>query len=405
MDVPTPWNIDNYRPIIRSPLYHSTNILSGDDTGYRSVQSHEGGEPIVELQTSNNLILRPVYAWFSIVDWSKNNWALPGSNEIMYARRAVAEWLKLAGELVAQKSDYKIIIVDGFRDFRTQASGFARLFQESLKKWWNPESIATQYDATLLADAIFSFVDVNTRLLDDAPFLESSFRQLSHDLQSDVTPEQLRKEILTAQANNALYEHLRGGKVTWKDGDYWEMKISEHGASLFQFNNNAHTGGGAVDIFLGESRMISGIQKIVPVNHVPFDHMWPESAIDFLEKESHWEKYRATAKKAWPIRNHLLALEIDPDNIPNIQFVKWRDTIRFLTHTMTSLGATYYAAENWHFNIPNLILHPSSWEIAYRWACFDIQTNTGNSCHAILIHGTKWIQTFTGEWAHNMLKK
>lgn len=361
---------------------------------------------MIELEETDNILLRPVYAWISSIDGAVNtsDW-LPGASNKIYVRRAVAEWLRIAAESITEYSDYKLIVVDGFRNYRTQASGFSRLYEISIANWWwNPNAIATQYDAALQADGIFSFVDINMALVDDSLLQAWDCQGLANHLHPDTNPELLRKELLTAQANRALYSHLLWKTPEWPHGEYWTKKILKDGSDLFQFNNNAHTGGGAIDIFLGEKSVVDGIQKIIPVNHVPFDHMGPESAIDFLENPSNWERYKKTAKQKWPIQSYLESLDIKPDDISDVLFIKWRDAIRLLTSTMVWIGATYYYAENWHFNVPNIVVDPKNWKSIYKWTCVKIQTNTWNSCHAILTHGAQGIQTFTGNGAHEMLE-
>ncbi len=389
-------------PIIRHPLRHNPEMFSGDDFGYRNVPSREGNEPMVVLQNSTNIILRPVYAGYESTNGQINTAAsLPGTGEIMYVRQAVAHCLEYAASFIGAQGNNKLIVLDGFRNFQTQAAGFSRLFMESLKF---DRSNAAKYDALTLADGIFSFVDIDMTLVTDSPLTVGDCMSLAERVHWNATPEQIRQELLTWAANLALYIKSTGRDPDIINMSYWWEKLDKYWADLFRFNNNTHTWGGAIDILLGEEREINGIKTWVPINHVPFDHMWPESAIDFLENIANWGLYRATARKAWAIRDYLISIDIDPDSISDKQFEKWRNGIRLLTNTMTGMGATYYCNENWHFNVSNEVRDPKNPnQIVYTWSCSSIQVNTWNSCHAILIHGPQWIQTFTWIGAHEKL--
>jgi hypothetical protein len=395
--------LDNHlEPLVRKPLAHNTSLFSGDDSGYRTVPSEEGWEPMVELQNNTNIIVRPVYAGYSPIDGQISiSSSLPGTGETMYVRRAVAECLEGAANFIAEQSGYQLIVVDGFRNYQTQAAGFSRLFIESLGE--NRSDIA-KYDALLSADKIFSFVDIDASLVADSPLTIEACTKLTNTINWDTTPKQIRQEMLTWAANMALYQQLTKQDFDIVNMQYWWEKLMKHGTNLFQYNNNAHAWGGAIDVLLWEKCEIGGCTRWVPVNHIPFDYMWSESAIDFLENEENWDSYRTSARKEWAIRRYLMSIHINPDNIDDEQFWKWRDAIRLLTNTMTSMGATYYYNENWHFNVPNIIRNPKTQVIEYSWACAWIQQNTWNSCHAILTHGSEWVQTFTGIGAHKMLK-
>lgn len=393
------------QPIIRSPLAHNPNMLSGDDAGYRDVESCDGGEPMVVLRPSSNIIIRPVYAGYSHTDGTHSpDERLPWASEKILVRQSVQRWLQTVVEHISQISWYKLIVVDGFRDYITQASGFSWLFVEALNQpGGNMETLAAKFDAFCSADRIFSFVKTDIALLDDADLTSDHCRWLAEILGKSVTPEDIRRDLLTAAANMALYERHSWKKLWIFDAEYWDKKIWEYGDTLFLFDTNAHAGGWAVDCFLGEEVVIEGKKKIIPVNHVPFDYNWSESQIDFLEKESNWDIYREKAKESWKIRDYCTQIWIDPDNIPDEQFYKWRWAIRLLTNTMTNIGATYYCDENWHFNLPNIVRHPETRETVYESSCVSIQRNTWNSCHAVLVHGKHGIQTFTGKWAHTMV--
>lgn len=356
---------------------------------------------MVILQNDVNIIVRPVYAGYNAVDGQRDiSSSLPWTGETMHVRKAVAYCLGRVANFIAEQSEYRLIVVDGFRNYQTQAAGFSRLFIESLGE---DRSNTAKYDAIISADKIFSFVDINPLLTEDNPLTIEECADLANRINWDITPERLRQEMLTWAANVALYQQLTQQDIDIVNMKYWWEKLIKHGTNLFQYDKNAHAWGGAVDVLLGEKCEIDGHIRWIPVNHVPFDHMWPESAIDFLENKMNWDSYRVAAKKEWTIRKYLISIHIDPDNISDTQFEKWRNAIRLLTNTMTSMGATYYCNENWHFNVPNIIHNPETKKIEYASVCSSIQKNTWNSCHAILSHGSKWIQTFTGMGAHRML--
>jgi len=220
-------------PIIRTPLHHSPELLSGDDTGYRNVPSHEGNEPMVPLQNNKNIIIRPVYAGHNAINGQINTASsLPGTGELMYTRQAVAHCLEQAAAFIAEQSEYRLIAVDGFRNFQTQAAGFSRLFMESLG---GDRSDTAKYDALLSADGIFSFVDIDMAQVENSPLTIADCVRLATKVNGDPTPEQIRKEILTGEANVALYQRLigqdtglidMGGVLARKTGHLWERFIS-----------------------------------------------------------------------------------------------------------------------------------------------------------------------------------
>ena len=84
----------------------------------------------------------------------------------MHVRKAVAYCLGRVANFIAEQSEYRLIVVDGFRNYQTQAAGFSRLCIESLGE---DRSNTAKYDAIISADKIFSFVDINPLLTEDNP--------------------------------------------------------------------------------------------------------------------------------------------------------------------------------------------------------------------------------------------
>lgn len=135
---------------------------------------------MVELQNNTNIIVRPVYAGYSPIDGQISiSSSLPGTGETMYVRRAVAECLEGAANFIAEQSGYQLIVVDGFRNYQTQAAGFSRLFIESLGE---DRSDTAKYDALLSADKIFSFVDIDASLVADSPLTIEACTKLTNTI-------------------------------------------------------------------------------------------------------------------------------------------------------------------------------------------------------------------------------
>lgn len=372
--------------------------FDGDDTGYRHVISREWWEPLVQLEANPNLIIRPVYAGYSrIHGWFDLTEVLPGTTgNTLYVRKAVAEWIKRLSDYVSRKHGYKLIVVDGFRHYETQASGFSRLFLDML---WNRSTLSEIYWAWLRADWIFSFVDTQKMDLSWGSHREREIALIAEKVQK--SPSEVKQELQTMFYNLALYRKSTNIAVPFIPEV--DQLIQDSPENIFYFQNNAHAGGGAVDIFLWKEHA----GNIVPINHVPFDFCGKngESTIDFLEKRENWEMYRTLAKKDERVRTYLKSIWVDPDDIPDTQFIEWQSAIRILYNWVKRMWGTTYNGENWHFNFWNIVLDPENNEEIHRGLCTQIQEKTGNSCQAILIHGPeKGIQTFTGNGAHEILR-
>lgn len=373
--------------------------FDGDDAGYRNVLSREWWEPLVQLKANKDLIIRPVYAGYSRIHGQFDpTEVLPGTTEnTIYARKAVVEWVKKLSDYISKKHDYKLIVVDGFRHYETQASGFSRLFLGIL--WNRDNTLGEIYWAWLRADGIFSFVDTQKRDFSWDSYREREIALIAEGVQK--SPSEVKQELQTMFCNLALYGKCTNIPVP-SIPDVTQL-IQDNPENVFYFQNNAHAGGGAVDIFLWKEH--GG--NIVPVNHIPFDFCgegW-ESTIDFLEKKENWLKYRTLAKKDERVRAYLKSIWVDPDDIPDTQFLEWQSAIRILYNCIKRMWWTAYSGENWHFNFWNIVLDPQNNEEIHRGLCVGIQENTGNSCQAILVHGPeKGIQTFTGNGAHEILR-
>lgn len=372
--------------------------FDGDDTGYRNVLSREWWEPLVQLEASKDLIIRPVYAGYSRIHGQFDTTeVLPGTTDnTIYVRKAVSEWIKRLSDYISKKHGYKVIVVDGFRHYETQASGFSRLFLEIL---WNRNALWDIYWAWLRADWIFSFVDTQKRDFSWDSHREREIALIAERVQK--WPSEVKQELQTMFCNLALYG--KSTNIPVPSIPEVTQLMQDSPENVFYFQNNAHAGGGAVDIFLWKE--YAG--NIIPVNHIPFDfcgESW-ESTIDFLEKKENWMKYRTLAKKDKQVRKYLQSIWVDPDDIPDAQFLEWQSAIRILYNSIKRMGGTTYSGENWHFNFWNIISDLENKEEVYRGWCVKIQENTGNACQAILIHGPeRGIQTFTGNGAHEILK-
>jgi hypothetical protein len=150
---------------------------------------------MVALQNNTKIIVRPVYAGYNSIDGQINtSSSLPGTRETMYVRRAVGHCLERAANFIAERGNYRLIAVDGFRNYQTQAAGFSQLFIQSLRE--NRSDVA-EYDALTSADGIFSFVDIDITQVTDNSLTMADFISLAKRVNGDPTPEQIRKEMLT----------------------------------------------------------------------------------------------------------------------------------------------------------------------------------------------------------------
>lgn len=174
---------------------------------------------MVALLDNTNMVVRPVYAGHNPVDGQINTSScLPGARETMYVRKAVAQCLERAANFIAERSNYRLIVVDGFRNYQTQAAGFSQLFIQSLRE--SRGDIAV-YDALISADGIFSFVDIDMAKVADNSLSTAEFVSLAQQVNGDPTPEQIRREMLTGAANVALYQQLTGQDFGLIDMAYW----------------------------------------------------------------------------------------------------------------------------------------------------------------------------------------
>ncbi len=356
----------------------------GDDGGYRDVTCEENGDPMVAL--SDDIKVRDQYAGVELVDGSYNpRLVLPGgTGSSMYGRRGHVETLRAGNRLLAERyPGMEMMVVDTFRSGVRQASGSSRLAIGKLGGNMNPD-LATLYKAGIDGDKVFSLVRADREHPDAQEFLQDMSLHGDIAMICEIHRESMETvlfNLLDIAANmRAARPHLSGVPNLPLNVDV-----------PLNFQNNAHAGGGASDLFLFENGNIANGQ-------IPYDFSGIQGAMDYMEYPENFDAYNAFLRSGTPdaeyLKTHLQKLGIDGD-VTSEQWIKWRDAQRIIFHTMKAVGATFFSdtaksgddfwgAENWHFEG-----HQES------------DVRNGNPGHALQMKGTA---VWSGRGAHQQLR-
>ncbi len=396
----TPENFHD-QPILLEKL-DATGALAGDDGGYRDVPVTDAGEDLVRID--GDVMTRPSYDGFDEVTGKfDNRLVLPAGTEGVYARRSVLEALKAANAYLSSRyaNGMQIGVVDAFRSKGRQVAGFSRKAIEVLDGNQNPD-ISMLYKAGITADGTFSSV---------RPFRNNPvYTEFVKDMVSSQAVIHLAEELGKSPADVAIdladiCANLRKASDVFPNAPVTPLNMDVP----LNANNNAHAGGGAVDAFLydGSGRMLN--------SHVPFDHVGPEAAMDFLEQDDSFDAFKTRVKSNPMLREHLEKQGITGDVTP-AQWKIWQQTQRIMYHTLTRVGATFFSdtarnigspdffgGENWHFEPGNVVYDPATGKTVYEGQSANVVRDGGNPGHTLQKKGPGVAAPWGGDAAHEQL--
>ncbi len=383
-------------PIVRgiNPL---TQLIEGDDSGYRKVSTLMANlAPLVNPA----ILCRPSYDGVREDGAKLPSIALPGGlrDGILVVRETFARDLEDANQLLQKVfgGEYTPCALDGFRSWHRQAAGFTRMLHGHMQRLCvtaenADDRIANFINAGNAADGTFAWVNADTTspvyvtLLDELrkdAKLMTQLRDFAATLNGGATPDNLIGTLytyVTISANSGI------------------GRAANRGIPLV-FENNAHAGGGACDVFLlGRNGL--------PLNHIPFDYPGEEAGMDYLEQDAHFEAYVAKASSDPLLQEHLLTLGLSPDTVTRNHWEQWRSAVRVIYHMTRAKGWTFYSSEhggeNWHLEGNNKCYSVESGMVFRREVgTAQAYPDSGNPGHALQLHGRDAVAVWGGKSGH-----
>ncbi len=399
------------RPLLtgKTPRKDGVPRVEGDDEDYRYVLVDDDGQRLVALTEEDGLDLRPIYDGVDPIDGSQNSENnLPGGLDgQMYVRESVAIGLREFAAYLRERhgSRVKPIIVDAFRSFQRQAAGFSGLLDKALGANRTPDT-RTFFDAGVKANGTFSFVKANTNSAEVQTFMNDMRETAAVYQELELIGEELgisMDDILlnyTAFCVNLRIRQCLGFSTDIPNpynGDAEKERDVD-------FENNAHAGGGAVDMFLGVDGKIAS-------SLAPYDSLGRWAAKEATEDDRDFETYKREAQIDPELSGFLNRLGIKPQDLTIEQWQFAKRANRVLHHATRHMGATYYSAtnpinggENWHIEFGNVIRRIQDGRILHRARSSSKYWNSGNPGHALQrMPDGKAVAVWGGTAAHRQL--
>ena len=386
---------------IKLEMLETTGSRAGDDGGYRDVPVCDAGDQLVDI--GNDIMTRGSYDGYDEVTGEFNEKLVlqGGTDGGVYARKAVLEALKAANQYLTNRygtNAMMIGVVDAFRSRKRQVAGFSRKAVEVLDGNQQPD-VPTLYRAGTTADGTFSLV----RAFRNDPVYTQFVSDMAASKEVIALAAELGKDADTVAVDLAdVCANLRQGSNV----------VTPLNMNLpLNSNNNAHAGGGAVDVFLydGNGRILNG--------HVPFDWVGPEAAMDFLEQDDSFDAFKERVKTSPMLKAHLEKQGITGD-VTEAQWKIFRDTQRIIYHTLTAVGSTFFTdsavnknspdffgGENWHFEPGNVVYAAATNEVIYEAPSANVVRDGGNPGHTLQTKGKGVEAPWGGDAAHAELKR
>jgi hypothetical protein len=401
MDTPYPVSPENWpsTPIVRdlnpktAEPGNEAGLREGDDHGYRKIATRKDvHEPLV--QPADVAFTRPSYDGFDEYGNSFDQnivlaGGLPGGKLVV--REEVARGLDRAQEMLTQffAGDFNVVAIDGFRSRDRQAAGFTRIMMRDVLQGKEPEGITELYRAGKIADDTFAWVNADVNA-DEYKALAAELLakpEIKQELESLAGEGEITQDVL----DEIVYEVITISANSNR-GPAAGRKVP------LVFENNAHAGGGAIDMMLadGQGRIL---------NPVPFDFVGPEAAMDYLESDENCDAL-------------IRRIQSEPDSILGQHFKKigmsatmkdltvLREALRVAYHLMKSIGATYYSAhdpkgggENWHMEPGNVVFNLDG-SVYHRAPSAAENFDSGNPGHALQKHGRDATAVWGGATGH-----
>ncbi|MEK7524439.1 MAG: hypothetical protein AAB588_05425 [Patescibacteria group bacterium] len=336
---------------------------------------------------------------------------LPGGVEggIQVVREAAVHFLDLAAKILRERFDneVRIVLLDGFESYIRQSAGYTRSFKQLLREEGAEKPSHTQfYDLGKKANNTYAWVKLDTSA--------SEYLALKKELSADTD---LMREIMeiavrdTPQGDSlenaskipakmkSILEDIITISANSKMGPAADRRLK------FDYKNNAHAGGAAVDIMFIDNKT----NKLLSLT--PYPWIGEEAGIDYMEEDGNFDKYVTLARIKPSLQIHLREI-----GYPTVDDFRWNDWVRLREmrrirwHLGKALGVTIYSADNisdptntggedWH-NQVNTILYGPDGSVVWRANTADEHPDSSNACGTIQILGPNAIAVYEGEAAH-----
>lgn len=385
---------------IKRTLNPKTGWLEGEDgdkpeirnPGYRGMPTL--GENSEELVVPASIEQRSSFDGFNEYGHPHDsNIVLPGGLEggILVVREAVARCLEYAQRLLDQLygGEFRIIALDGFESYTRQIAGFTRVLKGLLKEEGIKEPSITQlFELGKKANGMYAWVNANKNT--------SEYEAIKIELLANVVFMQEVQTIANSQGievDEVLFKIITISANS-NVGPSKDRKVP------FNYENNAHAGGGAVDIMIVD-------KKGTLANLIPYCWIGEEAGMDYMENSENYKDFVSRAKTDKALQLHLK--HIGFSTVEAFTFQAWERLClinRIKYHLMKALGCTYYSAhnpkeggENWHVEPGNVLYSPTG-EIIWRAPTADIHPNSGNPGHTLQILGARGVAVYGGRSGH-----
>ncbi len=358
-------NFDKFA-IVR-PLNYFTGRLEGDDSGYRKVPVSPFDESNPDpMETLTTVATRPLYAVGATEGLCTYYPGGLGGPDQVLVRAPIARGLEEADRILATY-ERKLIVVDGWRPYLTQAALWRYLRREIVVAEGLQDSTLTIFDEVRIgmkADDVGSycaaveneeFGDAKTALIRgmQGSAVESAATKLRKSVDETATL------YLTFMANLGMSA----------------LKLQEDAVT-------AHGNGGAVDLWMTDRSTGKYANLGVPFDYVPPPETDVSPAVINYFEMVELKHYQNMVARDPTLQKYLAYFGVRGiGDVTQRVFDEAQRERRVLFHTMMTLGGSYFSldkdlGEPWHFQLGN--------ERGGRQANETGLCGSGNGCHAIL---------------------
>ncbi len=375
----------------------------GDDSGYRGVPTLKvNAAPF----TSPDILTLPDYEGFCVHSGLQNRRKLGGGlkNGVFVLREAAARSVTLADTTLRRLSgdQYSFVGLDAYRSGLRQQLGYSEKLLEQMNMIGltvdevNAGQRITEFiGCSVRADGVFSWVKVAQDDVYEA--LVAELRDIPAILQgaTDHARESMKGGATEGNIADAVYEYV----IACRNAG---IGLAANRGTLVS-ENNAHAGGGAVDLMIMVNGKLSAI--------TPFDFPGAMSAYDFLETNEHFNLYCAELAKNEVLQDHLRKCGLAPTDFRFEQWEELRAVKRVQYHLGRASGWTFYSmdkhgGEHWHEEPGNIVVDPLTgqkvWEESQTSQRYP---NHGNPGHTMQLKGLKARAVWGGATALTVVTK
>lgn len=371
----TPENFD--KRAIERPILESTGLPEGDDEGFDQVPVNESGERLVGLGE----YLQDQRALKADYDDDPATGLPGGFPPEKYVRESVAIAVRTANDFLEERYGQQIHVgvVEALRTYVRQSAGFTKKVMGVLAGDKKPGA-KKLYEAGMRAKGSYTWTRVKEGDRNFSQFLQdiAASPETRKDLVGDADPadtEKIVKNFGIIQAN------IAASRKFFPDS---APNVSLNVPVEFDYQNNPHAGGGAIDAMLYDGE--------VPISSpVPMGWMdGPEAAIEYMETEENREAFQRKVLENSLLQGYLTRMGINPLNITQANWDFIRGANRIFHGVMKGVGATYYSAanptdggENWHWEPGNVVRNPANGKFVHMGKWANRYFNSGNPGHAL----------------------